>query len=219
MPQIAVVGDIHGEIRPLDRVIKWINAWDGKVIFAGDYVNRGPHSREVIDALVSLQADLGQRGTFLLGNHDLALREFLTGSHSARFLAHGGLTTLNSYLGRNAADDPYSHMRDSFPASHRRFLDGLASYWESSDMIVSHAGIDPARPSSRADADLVLGSHPELFQADVVLPKMVVSGHYAQRSCRPFVRQRFVCVDSGCGTILGAPLSVVVFPSRNVITF
>lgn len=216
--EFAVIGDIHGEIRSLERAIDRIRDWPATVIFAGDYVNRGAHSREVLDLLVELKSDLGVRANFLLGNHDLALLDFLNGAPHSSLLGHGGLTTLNSYIGRNVSDDPFAQMRDSFPATHRRFLDELDVCWETPEVLIAHAGIDPARPASRTKEDLVLGSHPSLFEPGVRLPKLVVSGHYVQRNGRPFMSDKFVCVDSGCGAVPGAPLSIVFFPSRQVVS-
>lgn len=215
---IAVVGDVHGEIRALERAIEWIDDWSGDVIFVGDYVNRGAHSREVLEALVDLKSILGLRATFLLGNHDLALLEFIDGASPQPLLAHGGLTTINSYLGARASNEPFSQLRRTFPQSHRQFLRELNVFWESTDLVVAHAGIDPEQPSSRTRTDLVLGSHPELFDPTLMVPKLVVAGHYVQRDAQPFISERFVCVDSGCGAVPGAPLSIVTFPSREVIS-
>lgn len=214
--EFAVIGDIHGEIHALMRAIEWIDGWPGDLIFVGDYVNRGPHSREVLDALIQLKSDLGTRVSFLLGNHDFSLIQFLDGAQPSSLLAHGGLTTLNSYIGGNVSDDPFSQMRASFPTTHRQFLNELEVYWEKPDVVIAHAGINPARPASRLKNDLVLGSHPDLFQPQILLPKVVVAGHYVQRNGRPFISEQFVCVDSGCGATPGGPLSIVVFPSREV---
>ncbi|AXH36944.1 hypothetical protein DVJ78_17345 [Humibacter sp. BT305] len=216
-PKIAVVGDIHGEIRRLERAVEWLTKWDGSILFMGDYVNRGAHSREVLDALISLKSELGDRATFLLGNHDLALRDFIDGGSEHTFLAHGGLTTLHSYIGTRAKDDPLAQMREDFPVSHRRFLSELAVYLESPEFIAAHCGIDPEHPSARTIDALVTGSHPRLFEPGIELPKMVVSGHYAQRSGRPFIGEQFVCVDSGCGVVPEAPLAIVLLPSRDVV--
>ncbi|WP_396667940.1 metallophosphoesterase family protein [Microbacterium sp. R86528] len=216
--EFAVIGDIHGEIHSLERAIDWISDWPADLIFVGDYVNRGAHSREVLDLLVELKSDLGDRASFLLGNHDLALLDFLNGASPSSLLAHGGLTTLNSYIGSNVSDEPFSQMRNSFPTTHRRFLNELDVCWETPEVVIAHAGIDPTQPASRMRKDLVLGSHPSLFEPRVILPKLVVAGHYVQRDGRPFMSEKFVCVDSGCGAVPGAPLSIVVFPNREVVS-
>lgn len=214
-----MVGDVHGNIHALERAIDWLERWHGTIIFLGDYVNRGAHSRDVLDALVTMKSTLGARATFLLGNHDLALRDFVGGGPPESFLAHGGLTTLHSYIGGAATDDPFVQLQVEFPSTHRRFLNELELCWESPEMVVAHAGVNPERPESRTQTDLVLGSYPTLFDLGVLLPKVVVAGHYAQRNGQPFFGRQFVCVDSGCGVIPGAPLSIVLFPSREVLTF
>ncbi|WP_161578536.1 metallophosphoesterase [Plantibacter flavus] len=217
--EIAVVGDIHGEIEALERAVPWLRSWDGEVVFVGDYVNRGAHSREVLDVLVQLKDELGSHATFLLGNHDLALRAFLSGASPSQLIAHSGLATLHSYLGGNALDDPYAQLRIIFPTKHKDFLEGLVTHWETDELIISHAGINPYNPYSRTEAELVSGSHPALFDPGIELPKFVVAGHYAQRTKLPFTSSRFVCVDSGCGTIPGAPLSIVLIPDQHIYNF
>ncbi|MFF9561981.1 metallophosphoesterase [Leifsonia sp. NPDC014704] len=219
MEAVAVVGDIHGNVRALEKALAWMSSWPAKVVFAGDYVNRGPFSREVLDLMVAFGSDLGERVTFLAGNHDLALLNFVRGQDEAKFLAHAGLTTLHSYLGSNVGANPFTEFRHAFPPSHRRFLERLAPYWESADMIISHSGINPQRPDSRLDEDVVYGSHPTLFDPDIVLPKMVVAGHYAQRQGLPYIADSFACIDTGSGTIPGAPLCVMTFPTRAYYTF
>src|SRR5689334_1861269 len=62
-----VIGDIHGMVKPLEALIRAVEQHDKErqLMFVGDYVNRGPHSREVIDLLLSLS-----EAYFVRGNHD-----------------------------------------------------------------------------------------------------------------------------------------------------
>ena len=65
-----VIGDIHGCLRPLKRLLAMIAPQPGdEVIFIGDYIDRGPQSREVVEYLLTLKS----RCVFLMGNHERML--------------------------------------------------------------------------------------------------------------------------------------------------
>src|SRR5437764_15415380 len=73
-----IIGDIHGMVRPLETLVSAIQSHDKdrQLIFVGDYVNRGPDSKSVIDLLLSLPAD---RTHFVRGNHDDVFDHVLSG--------------------------------------------------------------------------------------------------------------------------------------------
>ena len=133
---------------------------------------------------------------------------------------HGGLATIKSYGPYNSSN-PFAEFRKSFPAAHRQFLEELEDYYETSELFVSHAGLNPDLPSSRDRQDVVLGSHPALFSGikPVGFPDMVVSGHYAQTGGRPFVSRHFICVDTGCGVTPAAPLTCLLMPGLTFKQF
>jgi serine/threonine protein phosphatase 1 len=193
------------------------------VIFVGDYVNRGPDSYLVLEELAELHLVLGDRLSLLLGNHESALLEFLDGGSKSRFLQHGGLQTVNSYMRRTNADTgahPLDTFRSTFPVRHRQLLEAMALAYETDEILVTHAGFNPNKPRSRSLDDVVLGRHAELFMSRIELPRpLVVCGHYVQRSMTPFTAGDFICLDSGCGTIDGAPLSILTLPNREIHTF
>ena len=102
------------------------------------------------------------------------------------------------------------------PANHLALLKRLQLTYEDEELLVSHCGLSPFRPCSRDIHDMVLGSHPALFDPGAPpLPKMVVSGHYVQRSRSAFMSSRYICVDAGCGTVRGAPLAVLEWPEQK----
>jgi serine/threonine protein phosphatase 1 len=171
-----IIGDIHGMHRPLQALIGAISRRDqaAHFIFVGDYVNRGPDSRKVIDLLLSLP-----KATFLRGNHDdvfdLLLHgdSYIThpGAHESEtaftwFMQHGLAETLISY-GADWAElevalrDPTTKRIEQFvkpvPASHRRFIRSLKPVFETDDFFVAHGFWSPddldTSPSLAAQLD------------------------------------------------------------------
>lgn len=209
---LAIVGDVHGEAIAFDRALR---AYAGRrpLVLVGDYVNRGRGSDQVLAMLGDLLD--GGDGTALLGNHDYALLRYIETGDLAPFARMGGLATISSYAGV-IAGDPHAALLSTLPATHLDTLKSLAHCYEDDSLLVSHCGVSPSRPNERSVQDLVLGSHPELFGSEASgLPKVVVSGHYAQRGRTPYVSERYICVDVGCGTIPGAPLAVLEWPERK----
>lgn len=221
MPEpVAIVGDVHGSKSHLEEAITWLADWAGHIVFVGDYVNRGPNSKQVLELLVAAKAAWGDRLTLLLGNHDAMLLGFLRGENPSSFLRHGGLQTVRSYLGIPTSSDPLSEFREFFPASHRALLESMPIAYETVDLLVTHAGFDPEAMHGRRLEDVVFGRHSGLFAPDLQTPRdLVVCGHYVQRTRRPFVSENFICLDTGCGTHPDAPLTLLTVPLRRVHTF
>lgn len=94
----AFIGDVHGEVQKLEAVLLELGKLDlEKIVFLGDYVNRGSNSAEVLELLSELSQD--SRFVFLEGNHDSAFLEALRGDMS-RFLELGGLGRFAPTSGR-----------------------------------------------------------------------------------------------------------------------
>jgi serine/threonine protein phosphatase 1 len=215
--KILIVGDIHGDWRRLSRMLEAIERLNRRTIFLGDYVNRGPESNQVIESLSRLSLYRGDQFVFLAGNHELALIRFLDGGSFGEFAAMGGIPTIKSYV----ADQIYGNVSDvlqkSLPAHHLDFMKNLEACWESDALLVSHAGYDPEHPLERSLEFMVARTHPSMF-ADKTPPRsLVVCGHYVQNSGLPYVSERLICIDTGCGTRKGR-LTAVLLPERCFIT-
>ena len=176
-----IIGDIHGMLRPLRALLGAISRRDPSAhyVFVGDYVNRGPDSRGVIDLLLSLP-----RATFLRGNHDDILDLLLHGDcyichPSARdpltaftwFMQHGLSETLVSYGADLAALEhallhPTPAKIDEFaklvPQSHRRFIHALKPVYESDEFFVAHGYWGPDEPDERPGIAAKLGQDADL---------------------------------------------------------
>ena len=157
--RIYAVGDIHGRNDLLTEMIARIRRDLATrphprplLIFLGDYVDRGPDSRGVIETLIGLkEGDLPT--AFLLGNHDRYVQAYLRDPEWYDLTYHwladnlGGARTLASYGVEDAnparpglAREPFAA---AFPDSHRAFLDSAALWVRRGSYVFAHAGIRP----------------------------------------------------------------------------
>lgn len=152
-----VIGDIHGCHDLLNRLFGLIESDDERrgaaetrLLFLGDYIDRGPQSRNVVELMMKL--DTGdQRIIFLMGNHEETLMSVADGNRRAATLFHkmGGRETLLSY-GVTAQDYDSADaagvvdlVRSAIPADHLRWLRNLPSFYAVGDYLFVHAGIRP----------------------------------------------------------------------------
>jgi len=157
-----VIGDIHGMLKPLEGLLAAIARRDASanIIFVGDYVNRGPESKQVIDLLLTLP-----QATFLRGNHDDIFDLILHGDcytcHSTApdrmaaftwFFQHGLAETLTSYgadlatlehLVRKPSDKAIIDCVSIVPQAHRQFFRSLKPFYETANFFVAHGYWNP----------------------------------------------------------------------------
>src|SRR4051794_27405372 len=131
------IGDIHGCSKALEAILDAIRPRpDDEIVTLGDYINRGPDTRGVIEWLI----DLGRRCRLvpILGNHDQMLLEARPGLHPTTWLSMGGVATLDSYgPGRDLA---------LIPQEHFEFLEGCSDIHETDTHIFVHANNLPDLP-------------------------------------------------------------------------
>jgi len=140
---LYAIGDIHGEREKLDALLDKLPLQSGdRLVFVGDYVDRGPDSRGVVDSLIELSRRIPC--VFLIGNHESMFLDFL-GWRSTEyfggdaFLANGGDRTLASY-GYFDRDEP-DPLRFELPPEHVHFYRQLVLYHLEGDYLFVHAGI------------------------------------------------------------------------------
>ncbi len=136
MSRTFAVGDIHGCDTALDTLLNQLQLTsDDTLIVLGDYVDRGPGTRQVIDRLIELKDACHL--VHLLGNHEeLMLEALFRGRSSMMWLQNGGLQALESYgVGPEA-----------IPQAHVEFIESSYMYWETETDIYVHANVDPAVP-------------------------------------------------------------------------
>lgn len=203
--RLYAIGDIHGCAGLLARLLKLIaEDAEGKkprLIFLGDYVDRGPDSKAVIDRLLTVRADQPD-AVFLKGNHEQAMLDFLAEpDRNEEWLHWGGDKTLESYgLADIWAKSPQSLANDlmaRLPAAHSEFLASLELWRVFGDYAFVHAGFKPGVAlSEQSEADC-LWIRSEFHNAG---PKdrpheTVVHGHHPVR--KPLDAGWRIDVDTG----------------------
>ncbi len=189
--RLIAIGDIHGCAVALDRLLEAIAPTpEDIVVTLGDYVDRGPDSRAVIDILI----DLGRRTRLvgLLGNHEEMMLEVVRGGQPHHnWLRYGGVETLDSY--------GFDGDLDFLPPEHDAFFDSLGDYFESGDYFFTHAAYDPDLPLDQQPSDLLRWySLTEGLPAAHRSGKTAVVGHTANRDGEILDVGHLLCIDTYC---------------------
>jgi serine/threonine protein phosphatase 1 len=174
--RLFAIGDIHGCPDELSAILKAIAPAAGDtVVFVGDYVDRGPSSREVIELALELERGDAEC-VFLKGNHEDMMLSFLgmPGNYGESFLFNGGIATLDSY-GVHEEDLEDAHAR--LPAAHLDFLNRLATSYLRPPYLFVHAGIMPTRQLEEQQAEDMLWIRQEFIYNPHKIDATVVFGH------------------------------------------
>jgi serine/threonine protein phosphatase 1 len=189
---IYAIGDVHGRhdllARLLDRIIKdaQTNEVTPKIVFMGDYIDRGEHTRETLDLLIETAARTDIETVFLMGNHEQMLLQFLRDPASgSRWLEYGGLQTLMSYgvagtaslRGEGEAARIQQALAEAL-GPHLDFIEGLLISHHAGNLFFAHAGADPALPTDEQDVHTLLFGSRGFRTTDRNDGVWVVYGHY-----------------------------------------
>lgn len=229
--QLYAIGDIHGHLdllRGAHAKIASDKARTGNerapVVHIGDYCDRGPDTRGVLDYLID-----GVNGSepwqCLLGNHDRMMRRFLMPERLRDPLRDdlfwlqdnlGGRTTLESY-GIDASvdrDRAFIHRDalDAVPQKHIDFLDRLATAYWLEDVFLCHAGVRPGVPLQDQIEDDLVWIRQEFLNDDRDHGALIVHGHTPAKTLEH--KGNRVNIDTAAA--YGGPLSVVVIEGRDV---
>lgn len=210
---VYAVGDIHGCYDLLKDVLaklaadteRFANGRRPILIFLGDYVDRGPQSARVMEALVWLRRRGDLEMHFLKGNHEQALLEFLDApERGGPWIGFGGAETLTSYgvepPSTGAPPEAFVAARDALlermPASHLRLLQQLETMVVVGDYAFVHAGIRPGTPLSEQDETDLLWMRRGFVDQPGPFEKVIVHGH-TWLSEQPQLSQHRLGLDTG----------------------
>ena len=205
--RIYAVGDVHGRVDLLTDLRRRIaaDAADAPerrrlIVHLGDYVDRGPDSAGVLDALIDGPPD-GFEQVCLKGNHEELFLDFLEGRESGSlWMANGGGATVASY-GLAEADHlpgmPGLHeaLRRAVPPAHLRFLRSLALSHREGDYFFAHAGVRPGTPLEHQREEDLIWIRDEFLRAKDAHECVVVHGHTPVRV--PEVHSNRIAIDTG----------------------
>lgn len=209
---VYAIGDIHGRADLLARLLDQIRADRERqapggeptlTIFLGDYVDRGPQSRQVIDLLLDFRRDPAFETRFLLGNHEDTMLDYLDGRVSGLgWSRHGGDATLQSYGVTPPSEESrtaWSARRKAFaaavPDAHRAFLEGLELTIAVGQILFVHAGIRPGIAVDQQSKRDLLWIRREFLEAERTDPWLVVHGHTPKAEA--YGGPGRLCLDSG----------------------
>jgi serine/threonine protein phosphatase 1 len=229
MSAVFAIGDIHGECELLQELVAALPLGrEDELVFLGDYVDRGPDPKGVVDFLLGLANE--RRCTFLMGNHESMFLDFLGWEHPAyfggdAFLANGGDRTLASYGYFDAERELPEGFR--LPDAHEAFYQKLVLHHRHERWVFVHAGIgraqlrasDPARALADASpADLLwdrscIEQPHELVLGDE--PCTVIFGHTPSSDLRVrWHRPYGIGIDTGA--VYGGPLTAIRLPDEKI---
>lgn len=213
--RVYAVGDIHGCLEQLKALQERILQDAAKsraerkvVVYLGDYVDRGPESRGVIDHLIEQPLE-GFKSVHLMGNHEQFMLDFLRDSDVMRiWLLNGGDETLRSFDVNPFTGGPdglQNALRDALTAKEQKFLRGLRlSHTEGSYHFV-HAGVKPGVALDAQDPHDLLWIRDEFLSSKEDFGKIIVHGH-SPRS-KPEQPANRINIDTGA--VYGGPLTAV----------
>ncbi|MCC6220760.1 MAG: serine/threonine protein phosphatase [Deltaproteobacteria bacterium] len=215
--RVFAVGDIHGCPDEVWHLVEYLGRKEGfcdddAIIFLGDYIDRGPDSKGVIELMIEFRKRF-RNAYFLKGNHEDMLLSFLEfgGRMGEAFLYNGGLETMQSYC-----ISVFSAPRDMvnmFPEEHFKFFCSLGSAVRTNGEVYVHAGLNPEVPMEKQIGDDVFWIRDEFIACKHGFDLTVVFGHTPHREV--FVHLPYkVGIDTGL--VFGNKLSCLELKSRRV---
>jgi len=200
------IGDIHGCLLHLERLMEKIrglvNPEEDALVFMGDYIDRGPEPKGVIDLLLKIREEFPHM-ICLLGNHeDMFLRWVLTGRDLELYLYNGGGVTIRSYS---------SGGKFILPSEHLDFLNSLLPYYETENYLFVHAGLKPGIPLKEQALFDLLWIREEFIRSAEDFGRKVIFGHTPFH--QPYIDHNKIGIDTGA--VFGGALTCLELPAER----
>ncbi|WP_163099493.1 metallophosphoesterase family protein [Peribacillus alkalitolerans] len=227
-----VISDIHGELDKFEQLLEKViyNPEQDQLILLGDYIDRGPDSKGVIEKVISLK-EAGAR--VLKGNHeDMMIKALTTDEERVwnRWVKlNGGNQTLCSY---GYSENDFSTNEEAFQKPllhsetlerHLEFIQGLEHFIETDDYILVHGGVDPTIPVAETEPHTLMWIRGE-FHNGYTGEKTVIFGHTETNTLHEdntncgvyFGNNRIIGIDGGA--VYGGQLNCLELPSHKVFS-
>jgi serine/threonine protein phosphatase 1 len=206
--RVFAIGDIHGCPEELGAMLKYIDAGStDAVIFIGDYVDRGPSAKDVIELLIEYKRQ-HPGAVFLKGNHEDMMLGFLgmQGNYGESFLFNGGFATMASY---DIVDDAgLDEASERMPSSHLDFLQNLETSYLRPPFLFVHAGVHPERSLEEQESEDLLWIRQEFILNPHTLGHTVIFGHTPMRDVLVDMPYK---IGLDTGLVYGGKLSCLEF--------
>lgn len=228
MKRTIMISDIHGcmeQFNEMLHLVKYNSKYD-QLILLGDYVDRGPDSKEVVEKVIELVRD--HNAIAIRGNHDQRLVDLIRNDNISirtKFLEHGGIETLRSYCNNNEISNNYlDQARETIEALYGyqiEFLSKLPLYHEDDNHIYVHAGLNPEFIDWKNQPEHDFMYMKEKFiQHRFHLNKRVVFGHTRTVDIHGhsdiWFSEDKIGIDGGCA--YGMQLNALIFQEGTYVT-
>ena len=227
---IVAIGDIHGCIKQLltlqDKIFNYpqYNKEEDLLLYLGDYIDRGLHSKDVINHILQLQTE-GVKSVFLKGNHEQFMIDYLFNkiNNLSNWIMNGADQTFKSYdievaefIKDGLEDNNIDKLRDIFLSKltkeHVYFFKNLKLTYTMGDYLFAHAGINPEKSLKDQDKmDFLWSRSDQLFDKNFKFEKIIVHGHTPENEVINFPYR--INVDTG--SFFSGKLSCVCLNDKN----
>ncbi|MCS7174743.1 MAG: serine/threonine protein phosphatase [Pseudothermotoga sp.] len=197
-----VIGDIHGCSNSLMKLLESLPLTaESKLIFLGDYIDRGPDSKGVLEILLDLSKSY--ECIFIRGNHEQMLLDYiLEGENFDLWLMNGADATLRSYGGI-----------DKIPKQHIDFIQSTVLYAIKGNDLFVHAGVRPNIPIEKQNPFDLLWIRYEFIYSEAPLPSYrIFFGHTPFQEV--LIMKDKIGLDTGC--VYGNKLSAIALGTMKV---
>lgn len=213
LKRMLAISDIHGELDKFERLLALVNynKDQDQLLLLGDYVDRGPQSRGVLDKVLELK---NEGAIALIGNHEKMMMDAFHGDpmNLKRWFYNGGIKTLQNYGYEIEKDDAkYWYTTDEIPdplyineeiRPHIEVLKTFPYYFETNTHIFVHAGVHPETPLATTEPHTLVWIRDEFHQG-YTGKKTVVFGHTPTKHLHQsnevyFGDNNIIGIDGGC---------------------
>jgi serine/threonine protein phosphatase 1 len=198
MPRYIAITDIHGELKKLESVLAKIETrHDDVFVFMGDYIDRGPDSKGVVEKVIEISEKF--KTITLIGSHEYALLHAKQDDYyNYLFWNYGGPATVKSYGGSF----------ENILNTHGSFFKNLKFYHLTPEYLFVHAGIDPRFSLEEQTEEDLVYIRSAFYRNKHNLPQKIIFGHTEFDS--PLVQDDKICIDLGCGKYKSAKLCALI---------
>lgn len=211
MNKIYCISDIHGCYEKLENLLNKISLQEeDEFVFLGDYIDRGPESKKVLDLLLSIKSKF--KSTFLLGNHEQMFLDFLKRPKmDDLFLYNGGYKTLENFEKINENGEGIWDVGDKYID----FLTSMKLWYETEDYFFVHAGVPDIdlEEITEKNKETLLWVRDSFLESEYMWGKTIIHGHTPIKEIDIYGEK--INIDTGC--VYGGELSCLILPELDII--